>query len=83
MTKLHKPSIQVMADQWQSPFVAHQEAEKFPGGIVNPKYISNLDAQSKGPKGHFRLGRKIAYLVSIFIIWLEEKSNIGRRGAIA
>ncbi len=74
MTKLHAPSFQLMADKWPSPFVARQEVERFTGGIVNPKYIANLDSQGLGPEGRIRVGRKIAYPVSEFIQWLESRS---------
>jgi len=80
MTKLNTPSFQLMADQWPSPFVARQEVERFTGGIVNPKYIANLDSQGKGPEDRIRVGRKIAYPVASFIAWLEERSEIVRRG---
>ena len=78
MTKLHAPSFQLMADKWPSPFVARQEVERFTGGIVNPKYIANLDSQGLGPEGRIRVGRKIAYPVASFIAWLEERSEIVR-----
>ena len=80
MTKLHVPSFQLMAEKWPSPFIARQEVERFTGGIVNPKYLANLDSQGKGPKGRIRVGRKIAYPVSSFIVWLEERSEIVRGG---
>jgi hypothetical protein len=85
MTKLHAPSFQLMADKWPSPFVARQEVERFTGGIINSKYLANLDSQNLGPKGRIRVGRKIAYPVSEFIQWLESRSsavttNIGFRG---
>jgi len=74
MTKLHAPSFQLMAEKWPSPFVARQEVERFTGGIVNPKYIANLDSQGLGPEGRIRVGRKIAYPVIEFIQWLESRS---------
>ena len=74
MKKLNTPSFQLMADKWPSPFVARQEVEHFTGGIVNPKYIANLDSQGLGPKGRIRVGRKIAYPVSEFIQWLESRA---------
>ena len=80
MTKLHAPSFQLMADHWPSPFVARQEVERFTGGIVNPKYIANLDSQGLGPEGRIRVGRKIAYPVIEFIKWLEERSEVVREG---
>ena len=80
MTKLHAPSFQLMAEKWPSPFVARQEVERFTGGIVNPKYIANLDSQGLGPEGRIRVGRKIAYPVIEFIKWLEERSEVVREG---
>lgn len=74
MTKLNAPSFQLMADQWPSPFVARQEVERFTGGIVNHKYLANLDSQGLGPEGRIRVGRKIAYPVREFVKWLEARS---------
>lgn len=80
MKKISTPSFQSMADNWPSPFVARQEVGKFTGGIINPKYLANLDSQGKGPEGRIRVGRKIAYPVSPFIVWLEERSEVVRNG---
>ena len=64
MTKLHTPTFQSMADRWPSTWVARQEIKRFTGGIINPKYLANLDSQGKGPEGRIRVGRKIAYPVA-------------------
>ena len=76
MTKLQTPSFKLFAEKWPSPFVARQEVERFTGGIVTAKYLAHLDSQGKGPEGRIRVGRKIAYPVSSFIIWLEERSEV-------
>ena len=75
MKIFQKPSLQSIADNWPSPFVARQEVGKFTGGIINPKYLANLDSQGKGPKGRIKVGRKIAYPVKEFIAWLESRSQ--------
>jgi hypothetical protein len=76
MAKLHAPTFQSLADKWPSAFVARHEIDRFTGGIVNAKYIANLDSQGKGPTGRIRIGRKIAYPVSEVVRWLEARSTI-------
>lgn len=76
MTKLLTPSFSTMADNWPSPYVARHEVDRFTGGIVNPKYLANLDSQGKGPQGRIRVGRKIAYPVCSFIHWLQERAEL-------
>ncbi len=68
-------NLSVMAAKWPSPFVARDEVDRFTGGIVSPRYLANLDSQGKGPKGRFRIGRKVAYPVLMFITWLESRAT--------
>ena len=75
MTELKKVDFSKMADRWPSPFIARGEVEKFTGGIVNPRYLANLDSAGKGPSGRFRVGRKIAYPVVEFLAWLENRTQ--------
>lgn len=76
MTKLHVPTFQSLADKWPSSFVARHEIERFTGGIINSKYLANLDSQGKGPAGRVRCGRKVAYPVSEILRWLEDRSEL-------
>jgi hypothetical protein len=76
MSKLLTVSFTTMADNWPSPYVARHEVHRFTGGIVNPKYLANLDSQGKGPEGRIRVGRKVAYSVDSLISWLEARSEI-------
>jgi hypothetical protein len=64
-----------LVERWPSSYVARQEIERFTGGIVNSKYLANLDAQGKGPRGRIRVGRKIAYPVDTFIQWLQSRAE--------
>jgi hypothetical protein len=78
MSKLLTVSFSTMAENWPSPWVARHEVDRFTGGIVNPKYLANLDSQGKGPEGRIRVGRKVAYPVDSFISWLEGRAEIVR-----
>ena len=69
-------SFSTMAERWPSPFVARHEVRRFTGGIVNPKYLANLDSKGQGPAGRFRVGRKVAYPVESFVSWLEARSKV-------
>jgi hypothetical protein len=65
-----------LAAKWPSAFVARTEIEKFTGGLVNVKTLSNRDSQGTGPSGRIRCGRKVVYPVNEFIKWLENRSEV-------
>jgi hypothetical protein len=64
-----------LADNWPSSIVARSETKRFSGGIVNPKYLANLDSKGDGPE-RIRIGRKIGYPVKSFVAWLEDRAQI-------
>jgi hypothetical protein len=64
-----------MAEKWPSPIVARTEIKNFTGGVINSKYVANLDSQGLGPAGRFRIGRKVAYPISAVIEWLESRAT--------
>ena len=59
----HTVNLTTMAERWPSPYVARSEVKRFSGGILNPKYMANLDCRGEGPTGRIRVGRKVAYPV--------------------
>jgi len=65
-----------MADKWPSPWVARTEVEKFSGGIIDAKYLANLDSSGRGPSGKVRCGRKVVYSVAELVAWLEARSSV-------
>lgn len=71
-----RPDFSSMIKKWPSPYVARQEVEKFTGGIINIKYLANLDCLGLGPKGRVRVGRKIAYPVNELVLWLESRAEV-------
>lgn len=60
---------------WGSPIVARDQISRFSGGLLHPRTMSNLDSRGLGPKGRFRVGKKIAYPVDSVIEWLKERSE--------
>lgn len=68
--------FQEMAEKWPSPIVARTEIEVFTGGIMNEKYLANLDSAGKGPAGRIRCGRKVAYPIHELIKWLARRSEV-------
>jgi hypothetical protein len=76
MNSEQKADFSSLAAKWPSPFIARQEVEKFTGGIINVKYLANLDCQGLGPKGRIRIGRKIAYPVQSIVEWIESRSKV-------
>jgi hypothetical protein len=67
--------LKTLGDKWPSSFVARQEAKRFSGGIISEKSLANLDSKGEGPKGRFRIGKKIAYPVESLIAWLEGRAT--------
>lgn len=65
-----------LAEKWPSPIVYRGQVERFTGGFITPRYLSNLDSQGKGPKNRIRIGWKVGYDVQEFIKWLESKAQI-------
>ena len=70
---LVKPNLSLLAKNWPSPFVARLEIKNFSGGILNPKYLANLDSLGVGIPGRFKVGRKVAYPVSAVIAFIESR----------
>lgn len=62
-----------MAARWPSSHVARSRVAEFSGGILTPKTMANLDALGKGPKGRIRVGKAVAYDVSMLIAWMESR----------
>ena len=81
MTKLHTPTFQSMADAWGAPFVARDQIERFTGGIITQRYISNLDSLGIGIEGRIRVGRKIVYPVKNVLLFLESRTTVPGKGA--
>ncbi|MBW2365774.1 MAG: hypothetical protein JRF25_12120 [Deltaproteobacteria bacterium] len=73
---ISKVDFSSLASRWPSTFVARQHVGRFSGGILDPKYMANLDCQGKGIKNRIRIGRKIAYPVKDLIKFLESRSEI-------
>ncbi|MFA5151753.1 MAG: hypothetical protein WC554_04245 [Clostridia bacterium] len=69
------PDFSSLADKWPSAIVARHEIEKFTGGVITAKYLANLDCQGLGPKIHFKIGKKVTYVVKEFITWLESRAT--------
>lgn len=69
------PDLQLMAKNWPSPFVARDQEilDRFSGGILNAKTLSNHDSLGTGPKGKIRINSRIAYPVHSLIDWMVER----------
>ena len=67
--------LSILLENWPSPCVARTEVEKFSGGILRARTLANLDSQGKGPKGRFRVGRKVVYTAIGLVEHMQEKSE--------
>jgi len=64
-----------LADKWPSSIVARSKVGSFSGGVLNSKYLANLDSLGKGPKGRIRVGRQIVYSVEALIEFMEKRAE--------
>jgi hypothetical protein len=69
------PDFSNLAEKWPSVLVAREETPKFSGGVLTPKTLANLDGKGLGPKGRFRIGRKVVYPVQSLIDWLQSRAT--------
>jgi len=68
-------NFKVMAEKWNSPYVARDKVGEFSGGILHPRTIANLDCRGEGPKGRIRIGRKVAYDAIELAKWLASRAK--------
>lgn len=64
-----------LAKRWPSPIVARHEVSKFSGGAIHPRTIANMDSRGEGPKGRFRIGKKVCYPVESLVEWLKSRAE--------
>ena len=74
--KVAKDVFDEMADNWPSEIIARTEIKVFTGGLINPRYLANLDCRGEGPAGRIKSGRKTGYRKRAFVQWLRERSEI-------
>jgi len=67
--------LKELKDSWGAPVVARQAVSKFSGGLLNPRTLANEDCLGTGPKGRFKLGKKVFYSVDSLIQWMRERSK--------
>lgn len=65
--------LAVLIKSWPSPIVAREEVDKFSGGILHCRTMTNLDSKGLGPKGKFSVGRKVAYDVRLLVEWMQQR----------
>jgi hypothetical protein len=75
ISKIHAIDLKGLADKWPSAIVSRDEIERFSGGALSSRYLANLDSKKKGPKGRFRLGRKVCYPVPEVVRWFEARAQ--------
>jgi hypothetical protein len=68
-----KVDLSNLAQKWPSTVVARTEVSNFSGGLINEKYLANLDSQGTGPENRFKIGRKVGYSVESLIAWLQSR----------
>lgn len=71
---IKKSDLSTLANQLP-PVIARNKIDHYLGGLISKGYLENLDSQGIGPR-RIRLGRRVGYLRSDLIAWLEERSKI-------
>jgi len=71
--------LSVLAENWPSPLVSRDQEtlDKFSGGLLNARTLSNEDSLGSGPRGRVKLGRKVAYTKESLIAWMEARRICG------
>ena len=62
-----------MKDRWPSAVVAQIMVGEFSGGLLNPRTLANLNSLGMGPKGKYRIGRKVFYDLDKLVEWLRDR----------
>lgn len=70
-----KKTLTKQAVQHGSALLPRTKVEEYTGGVMTSAYISILDAQDLGPKGAFKIGRKVVYDVQDFNKWLLMRNT--------
>ncbi len=63
-----------MAAAWPAPIVARDQIEKFSGGMLRARTMSNLNSQGLGPK-KIKIGRKVGYDLQNLVLWMRDRSG--------
>ena len=69
-----------MADKWPSTVVARSQVKSFSGGVLDPRYLANLDSTGEGPSIRLRIGRQIVYPVNELVSWMIARAEVLNRG---
>ncbi|MBN2845049.1 MAG: hypothetical protein JXQ25_03565 [Deltaproteobacteria bacterium] len=72
---MRRTIFEEMKERWPSAVIARTEIEKFTGGALSEKYLSNLDSLGRGPSGRFYMGRRVMYPIDSLLSWLEGRSK--------
>lgn len=60
------------------PFIARKDIERFLGGIVTTKTMSNMDAQGDGPEVAYAVGRNVVYRREDLLAWFGRRYAVQR-----
>ena len=60
------------------PVIARKDVDRFLGGIVAPKTLSNADESGDGPEVAYKVGRSVAYRTESLVIWIVGRLGVKR-----
>ncbi|MBU2623420.1 MAG: hypothetical protein KKD92_14000 [Proteobacteria bacterium] len=64
-----------LLENWPSPIVPRNSIEKFSGGLINQKYLANLDSSNRGIPGRFRVGRLVCYPARNVVNFIKNRAS--------
>lgn len=70
-----KIDLSHLKERWPSSIVARTKISDFSGGAFSGRTVANADSAGTGPKGRFRIGKKVVYPVDSLVAWLESRAN--------
>ena len=76
MAKMKVIDLSSLAEKWPSGLVPRQRISDFTMGLVKEHSLAMYDSLGAGPKGRFKVGRKVVYPVKEVISWLEDRSSV-------
>jgi hypothetical protein len=70
-------TLTAVSESWPE-LIARGDIAKISGGAYSSRTMANLDCLGKGPKGAFRLGKKVLYPKQALLDWLLSRLTISR-----
>lgn len=75
LTRTEREFIRLVIEKLP-PIIARNQISLFLGGIVAPQTLANADACGEGPKGAYKIGKKVVYSAESLLNWIVARYGI-------